>query len=264
MNSGPEVVFLCGGFGERMGDLTEGRQKCMLPYDDIPILEHGMQAAQETFTNFQPVFAVGHRSEDVKDYFGDAWEGMPIAYVEHQAGTEDRGALLSLRESGMLSGGAFIVAHGNIIYDKTVFTEMMEVHETTHPITTIALAEKIEESMHDIAQIDDNTHMVTEMCIPQLNESTTAKLQELGLEIDMYPHDMDPHEKGKQGYLREMGVNVYDHSVFEFIDGHQSPITPHMIWLYAAAVKRGEPVSAIRYKNDWLHFETPNDLRRRK
>jgi NDP-sugar pyrophosphorylase family protein len=264
MSNGPEVVFLCGGFGERMGELTEGMQKCMLPYEGTPILEHGMQAAQETFTDFQPIFAVGHRSEDVRNYFGDTWEGMPISYVEHKAGTEDRGALLSLHESGTLSGGAFIVAHGNIVYDKSVFSEMMEVHETTHPITTIALAEKIEESMHDIARMDDSTHVVTEMRIPQLNASTTAKLQELGLEIDMYPHDMDPQEKRKEGYLREMGVNVYDHTIFEFIDRYRAPLTPHMIWLYAAAVKRGEPVSAIRYANDWLHFETPDDLERGK
>jgi NDP-sugar pyrophosphorylase family protein len=78
----------------------------------------------------------------------------------------------------------------------------------------------------------------------------------------MYPHDMGTEELRRAGYLREMGVNVYDKSVFEFIDRNQFPFAPHMIWLYAAAVKRGEPVSAVRYKGDWLHFQTPEDLHR--
>lgn len=260
MDKGPEIVFLCGGYGERMGELTTHKQKCMLPYKNMPILEYGLRAASEAFGIFQPILCVGYRSEDVKNYFGNEWQGNVIRYVKHTAGTEDKGALLSIQS--LLSGNAFFVVHGDIIYDKSVFTNMLEVHTSTPSIATIALAEKLNESMHDIALLDDARHQVTEIRIPQLDSRALMQLSKANLVIDMYPHDMDIAQKKGEGYLRDMGVVVYDPTIFTFITQKINTCAQHMIWLYAAAVKRGELVTGVRYTDDWLHFQSPEDLKR--
>src|SRR4051794_33631301 len=63
-----ESIVLCGGAGQRMGDLAAAVPKPMLPVGGRPLLWHIMRGlAQHGSQDF--VLAVGHLGHVIKDYF---------------------------------------------------------------------------------------------------------------------------------------------------------------------------------------------------
>jgi len=93
-----DIVFMCGGHGRRMGPIAERTQKCMLLFQDKPILEHLLEQTTKAFGRFNPIFAVSHRAEDVINHFGDYWEKDKIAYIHDRGDVEDKGVLLSVED----------------------------------------------------------------------------------------------------------------------------------------------------------------------
>lgn len=259
-----DVVFLTGGYGSRMGDIAEERQKCVLPYEGKPVVGYSLDAASEAFgKNFRPIMAVGHRDTDVRDTFKDFWHGKKIEYVPHTPGTEDRGVLHSVRD--VLSGGLFLVVHGNIIFDSNVLPALVERHEQKNSMTTITVADKVDESMHDIVVLGGpDGSDVEEILIPQPDANTLKLFQENNFEIDVYPIDKDTQEMKEEGYRREMGINVYDGRIYNLLEGYTNPATPHMIWIYTDHLNKGGKVSGVVYSGDWLHIQTPEDLQRKR
>jgi len=81
-NIGMQAVILAGGRGERMGGLTQDKQKCMLEVDGAPILEHILYGLAETFgKGMRVIIATGYGGEDVRQYFGDNFDGLRLQYV---------------------------------------------------------------------------------------------------------------------------------------------------------------------------------------
>lgn len=259
MNKQIEIVFLAGGYGGRMGDLTSNKQKCMLEFEGKPILRHSLEAVSRAVGRFRPIISVGYRDQDIKDYFGTNWGRDSIEYVAHQPGVEDRGVLLSLRND--LSGAPFVVIHGNILFDGSIVPEMYASFFDTRPITTIAAAEKVDESIHDFVRMDQGG-TVKEILIPEPDEVTRALFKANNLKIGTYHWEVDSAYMRSLGFLREMGINVYDQSIYEMIARYTYAFTPHMIWLYADYLNQGGRVEAVRYSGDWLHFQIPSDLER--
>lgn len=65
---GPPVILLCGGTGQRMGDLATAAPKPMLTVGGRPLLWHIMRGmAQHGSREF--ILAVGHLGHVIKDYF---------------------------------------------------------------------------------------------------------------------------------------------------------------------------------------------------
>lgn len=66
--TGPPVIVLCGGAGQRMGDLTTSVPKPMLTVGGQPLLWHIMHGLAQ-YGSDEFVLAVGHLGHIVKDYF---------------------------------------------------------------------------------------------------------------------------------------------------------------------------------------------------
>ena len=64
----PSVIVLCGGSGQRMGDLASAVPKPMLPVGGRPLLWHIMRGLAE-YGSQDFVLAVGHLGHVIKDYF---------------------------------------------------------------------------------------------------------------------------------------------------------------------------------------------------
>lgn len=83
-----EYVCLAAGQGTRFGELGRYLQKCMYPVGLRPFLEHTLRAwlegAEVDPARDRLTLVVGHRHQQVRAYFGDAFEGVPLRYV-HQA-----------------------------------------------------------------------------------------------------------------------------------------------------------------------------------
>lgn len=65
---GPPVIILCGGTGQRMGELATQAPKPMLTIGDRPLLWHIMSGTAQ-YGSHDFILAVGHLGHVIKDYF---------------------------------------------------------------------------------------------------------------------------------------------------------------------------------------------------
>ncbi|RDI69630.1 bifunctional sugar-1-phosphate nucleotidylyltransferase/acetyltransferase [Halopelagius longus] len=118
-----QTVVLAAGVGSRMGPLTEERPKPMLPVAGRPLVAHTVESAVEAGAS-EIVLVVGYRSEDVREYFGEEYAGVPVRYAvqEEQRGTADavKSAL------AVLDDGPFAVLNGDALYDVPSLEELYD------------------------------------------------------------------------------------------------------------------------------------------
>ena len=77
-----QAVVLAAGEGTRLRPLTEDKPKGMVEIDDQPILSHCFDQLVELGAD-ELIVVVGYLKENVIDYYGDEYEGIPITYT-HQ------------------------------------------------------------------------------------------------------------------------------------------------------------------------------------
>lgn len=250
----PEIVFLCGGRGTRMGLIGEQQQKCMMLYDGKPLLERNFETAYEAFGRFKPILCVGHRAEDVMDYFGLQWQGMPLTYARHEPGSADRGALTSARSH--LQGASFLSVHGNILFLPSLLRDIWQKHISSGTFATIALTTNTHVSNHVLMGTSDD-EFVSDVQIPPPSSdyfTRVANDNELSTRLHTY------NELGVLPYYRDMGVHAYSlEHIFRLLDSSDERIVD-MSWLLAYATKLLNPPKAHLYHADWVHVETARDL----
>ncbi|WP_418280263.1 bifunctional sugar-1-phosphate nucleotidylyltransferase/acetyltransferase [Halorubrum sp. DTA98] len=104
-----QVVILAAGRGTRMGPLTETIPKPMLPVADRPLVAHVADAAVDAGAE-ELVLTVGYGGDQVREYFGERYAGVPVHYAEQsdQLGTAD-----ALRVAVDHVDGPFAVLNGD-------------------------------------------------------------------------------------------------------------------------------------------------------
>jgi NDP-sugar pyrophosphorylase family protein len=84
------MTFIClaAGKGTRFGRLGSYLQKCMYPIGLKPFLEYSVESLLNSGVfrrgRDRLVFVIGHKGEQVRDYFGSQYRGVPIAYAEQE------------------------------------------------------------------------------------------------------------------------------------------------------------------------------------
>ena len=77
-----QAVVLAAGEGTRLRPLTEEKPKALVEVDDRPILSHCFDRLIELDAD-ELLVVVGYKKERIIDFYGDAYEGVPITYT-HQ------------------------------------------------------------------------------------------------------------------------------------------------------------------------------------
>ncbi|MDP2629179.1 MAG: nucleotidyltransferase family protein [Candidatus Harrisonbacteria bacterium] len=74
-----KAFVFAAGKGTRMMPLTKERQKCMLPINGRPTVEHVLRALPQNIDEI--ILVVGYQKEEVQNYFKQNFEGKKIRYV---------------------------------------------------------------------------------------------------------------------------------------------------------------------------------------
>jgi bifunctional UDP-N-acetylglucosamine pyrophosphorylase/glucosamine-1-phosphate N-acetyltransferase len=109
-----QTVILAAGEGTRMRPLTDRRPKPMLPVGDRPLVAHTADAAIEAGAS-RLVFVVGYEADDVREYFGEEYAGVPVTYATQTEQLGTAHAVRAAREH--LDDAPFVVLNGDDIYD---------------------------------------------------------------------------------------------------------------------------------------------------
>jgi NDP-sugar pyrophosphorylase family protein len=120
-SSSTKVAILAGGFGTRLGSLTRGLPKPMVPIAGRPYLERVIDSfARQGLRDI--VLLTGHRAEVVEEHFGSGEKfGVTITYSRE---TEPLGTGGAIREARRLLGQSFVMTYGDVLryfdYDRFV------------------------------------------------------------------------------------------------------------------------------------------------
>jgi NDP-sugar pyrophosphorylase family protein len=108
----PMVAILAGGFGTRLGALTRGLPKPMIPIAGRPYLERVIDSFARC--NLRDiVLLTGHRAEVIEEHFGDGSRfGVRIAYSRE---TEPLGTGGAIREARPFLGERFVMTYGDVL-----------------------------------------------------------------------------------------------------------------------------------------------------
>jgi len=120
-SSSTKVAILAGGFGTRLGELTRGLPKPMIPINGRPYLERVIDSfARRGLRDF--VLLTGYRAEVIEEHFGGGGKfGVHITYSRE---TEPLGTGGAIREARALLGETFMMTYGDVLryydYDRFV------------------------------------------------------------------------------------------------------------------------------------------------
>jgi len=92
-----KAVVLAAGKGTRLRPLTDNKPKGLVEVNNKPIITHCFERlAQLDAEEF--VVVVGYRKEDIIEYYGDEWNGIPITYTHQREQNGLAHALLTAEE----------------------------------------------------------------------------------------------------------------------------------------------------------------------
>ncbi len=77
-----QAIILAAGMGKRLGEYTHDNTKCMLDVNGIRLIDRALAALKEVKVT-RVVLVVGYKGQNVKDYVGTDYQGIPIEYVEN-------------------------------------------------------------------------------------------------------------------------------------------------------------------------------------
>lgn len=94
---GMNAVVLAAGQGTRLRPLTEDKPKGMVEVNGAPILTHCFEQLAELGAE-EFVVVVGYRKQDIIDYYGDEFDGIPVTYAHQREQKGLAHALLTVEE----------------------------------------------------------------------------------------------------------------------------------------------------------------------
>lgn len=121
-----QAIILAAGKGVRMGDLTVSTPKPMLPLLGKPLLEWRLAMLPEMIT--EVILVVGYFGEQIKDYFGNEWQGRSIRYIHHEQLDGTGGAMQLVYKLGVFRSPA-LVTNGDDLYRQEDLTRLLS-HQT--------------------------------------------------------------------------------------------------------------------------------------
>ncbi len=123
-----QAVILAAGKGLRLRPFTEHHPKPLIDIAGKPLLEYTLESLPDSITEI--IIVIGYLGNQIKDYFGDSWNGKPIKYVvqENLLGTGD-----ALLQAKPLVENSFLAINGDDLYAKADLARLME-----YPLSILA------------------------------------------------------------------------------------------------------------------------------
>jgi dTDP-glucose pyrophosphorylase len=134
--SADTLMIMAGGFGTRMGDLTQAKPKPLLEVRGKPMIQHIIEmAVAEKFD--QIVISTHYLSHMIEDFCGDGTKfGTRISYIKEPKPLGTGGSF------GLLENisGPVVVTNSDIM--STIgYRQLLEFHSTHHAAATMAVRE---------------------------------------------------------------------------------------------------------------------------
>jgi len=245
----PEIsaVLFAGGKGNRMGELGKHTQKCLLPFEGKPILDHIIDKIVNAFGSARIIICVGYKSEDVIEHYKNTQNSnLHLEFVLHKPGDELKKAFLTT-EDLVKKGEPILVGPGNIIARSDLYLSIMTLLIREKATAILSLSDnKKEATTHDVVEI-----------------KTIGKLPnswEYGL---VHKIKFPPPKILTNRQLTDLTIYAMNYQIYKIMKTGFSPdqfyISPGIAEILRETGTLPE-FMGIKYPDCWLHFEKPSDL----
>jgi len=148
-----KAVILAAGTGNRLLPLTDTVPKCLIPVNNIPIIENALTILSECEIT-ETVIVVGHLKEKIKEAIGNNYRGMTITYVESDR-YESTNNIYSLWIARKHLVDDLLLLEADIFFEKDLITRMLN-----HPSENIMAVLKYHSWMSGTVVSTDNNQLV--------------------------------------------------------------------------------------------------------
>ncbi len=140
-----KAVVLAAGEGTRIRPLSATLPKPMLPVGDRPLVAHTVDAAIDAGAE-EIVLVIGYGAGAVREHFGEAYRGVPVAYAvqEDRAGTAD-----AVDAASDHLDGPFAVLNGDNLYEPAAIARLFSA------APAVCAIEVEEPSNYGVLTVDD-------------------------------------------------------------------------------------------------------------
>ena len=133
-----QAIILAAGMGRRLGEYTQGNTKCMLEVNGVKLIDRALESLLEAGIS-RVVLVVGYKAQNVIDYVGNSYKGMPIVYVTNPVYDKTNNIYSLYLAKDYLKEEDTILLESDLIYDEEVITKLINA-----PFPNLALVAKYE------------------------------------------------------------------------------------------------------------------------
>jgi histidinol-phosphate/aromatic aminotransferase/cobyric acid decarboxylase-like protein len=150
-----QAIILAAGMGKRLGEYTHENTKCMLDVNGVKLIDRALACLFELNIS-RVILVVGYKGQNVKDYVGIDYKGMPIIYVDNPIYDKTNNIYsLFLARDYMLEEDT-ILLESDLIYEPAVVKKLF-----SDDSPNIALVDKYESWMDGTVVTIDEENRIT-------------------------------------------------------------------------------------------------------
>ena len=140
--------------GKRLGEYTHDNTKCMLEVNGTKLIDRALETLYEAKVS-RVVLVVGYKGQNVKDYVGTSYKGIPIVYVDNPVYDKTNNIYSLYLAKDYLLAEDTILLESDLIYESAVVRKLLQ-----DPAPNIALVDKYESWMDGtVVTIDEQSRI---------------------------------------------------------------------------------------------------------
>lgn len=220
-----QALILAAGMGKRLREFTQNNTKCMVPVNGVRLIDRML--SQLSKLNLQRVvIVVGYKGQELMDYLGNEYQGLPIVYVNNPIYDKTNNIYsLALAKDKMQEDDTLVI-ESDLIFDDGMFNLLLE-----NKFPNLALVAKYETWMDGtMVNIDDDNNIVNFVPKSAFNYNNVSSYYKT---VNIYKFSKefsrDKYVPFLDAYCKAVGNNEYYENVLRiitFLNSHDLKALP--------------------------------------
>ena len=150
-----QAIILAAGMGKRLGEYTQDNTKCMLVVNGVRLIDRTLESLHSVGVS-RVVLVVGYKGQNVKDYVGRDYKGIPIEYVDNPIYDKTNNIYSLFLAKDYLIAEDTLLLESDSIFDSSVVQKLVD-----DPNPNLALVDKYESWMDGtVVTLDDERRIL--------------------------------------------------------------------------------------------------------
>lgn len=150
-----QAIILAAGMGKRLGEYTHDNTKCMLIVNGVRLIDRTLEALHSVGVS-RVILVVGYKGQNVRDYVGTSYKGIPIEYVENPIYNKTNNIYSLYLAKDYLIAEDTLLLESDSIFDSSVVQKLVD-----DPNPNLALVDKYESWMDGtVVTLDDERRIL--------------------------------------------------------------------------------------------------------